>query len=99
VKTYLLAFNPHAGNFTITQLFAFISDNKKIYQYYTPFVGCYILKSSYDLTVVQNTLRGFFETAQFVVSEINPFSTGGALPAEIWPWVNNGLLPSLPASK
>jgi hypothetical protein len=95
MNTYLLAYDPLAGNFSITQLFAFVKENKKLDQYYTPFAGCYILKSSFAMNELQRSFASFFEGSQFVISPIEPSQTGGALPKEIWLWVNSGQLPSI----
>ena len=98
MNTYILSYDPLAKNFTITQLFAYVKDNKNIFQYYTPFAGCYVLKSNEPLSVLQQSFSGLFEGSQFLIVKIEPFQSTGALPAEIWPWLNSGFNPFLPSS-
>lgn len=95
METFVLAYDVFAGNFTITQLFSFIRDNKHVHQHYTPFAGCYVLKSAAGAAILEDTFRGFFENSQFIIAKIDATQTGGMLPQNVWPWVYSGNVPSI----
>ena len=95
MNSFILGYDPFAGNFSIAQLFAFIKDNRNVIQYYTPFAGTYFLKSSETLYDLQQTFYGFFEKANFVIIEVEPSKTGGYLPNNVWSWFNSSQFPAL----
>ncbi len=93
--TYSLSFSPFETKISNNQLLAAIKDNRKIYQWYSPFIGTYILKSYEPLTSLAESFRGLFEGAPFILSVIYPAMTGGAQSDEVWNWLNTGNLPTL----
>ena len=92
MNSYLLSYNPFGLKVTPSQLLGFIRDNRKIFQWYSPFAGTYILKSADTAYSLSESFRTQFEGDLFIVSAINPPAVGGALPIEVWNWMTvNGL--------
>ncbi|WP_306090064.1 hypothetical protein [Qipengyuania flava] len=98
MNVYLLSFNPFANNFTYTQLLSFIKDNRKVYQFFSPYAGTYILKSVEGIRSMQDSFEGFFEGTHFVIAKLQVFETGGLLVQDAWDWMAAGQNPTLPGS-
>jgi hypothetical protein len=97
--TYLLSYDPLGKSLNNTQLLAFIRDNRKVAQWYSPYLGTYLLKSGEPLFSLQETLSGIFDEDLFVIAPINAGWIGGRLPLNMWPWINGTAgIPLLPNS-
>ncbi|MBB3032977.1 hypothetical protein [Alteriqipengyuania lutimaris] len=98
MNVYLLSFNPFATNFSYNQLLSYIKDNRKVYQFYSPYAGTYILKSTDDTASLQDSFKGFFEGSHFIITKLHVFETGGFLNQEAWNWMAAGQNPFLPGN-
>ena len=98
MNVYLLSFNPFATNFSYTQLLSYIKDNRKVYQFYSPYAGTYVLKSKDDTASLQDSFKGFFEGSHFIITKLQVFETGGFLNPEAWNWMAAGQNPFLPGN-
>lgn len=90
MNTFILSHNPFEARISPSQLETFIKDNRKIYQWYTPFAGTYILKSEDTLASLAASFRGSFDGAPFLISNVLPSWVGGAQSPTIWTWFNGG---------
>lgn len=95
MNTYTLSFNPFEIKFSYSQLAIFVKENRKVFQWYSPFVGTYIIKSTEPLTTLTESFRGFFDGAPFLLTYCYPSLTGGAQPSNVWDWLNTGNLPAI----
>ncbi|MET1112006.1 MAG: hypothetical protein ABWX67_10825 [Allosphingosinicella sp.] len=75
-------------NFSYNQLHAFVRANAFTYQYLSPSLGVYLIKSKASVAELVDAYRGFFDGAHFFIAQIYPQLTGGALPQAVWDWVN-----------
>lgn len=98
MNTYTLSYNPFETKLSATQLLTFIRESRKIFQYYQPFMGTYILKSDEPLLTLVESFRGQFDGAPFILSYTVPSMVGGAQETVIWQWLNSGTLPALTTS-
>ena len=98
MNVYLLTFNPFAPNFTYNQLLSYIKDNRKVYQFYSPYAGTYVIKSFDTTKSLQDSFEGFFEGSHFIIAKLDVFETGGFLIQEAWNWMAAGQNPTLPGS-
>lgn len=95
MNTFILNFNPFETKISAGQLATFIEDNRKVFQWYCPFAGTYILKSNEKLSSLAHSFRGVFEQAPFILTQAYPFNMGGAQTDVVWNWVNSHVFPSL----
>jgi hypothetical protein len=87
MNCYLLSYNPFGLKITPTQLLGFIRENRRIFQWYSPFAGTYVLKSSDTTQSLAESFRTQFEGDLFILSTIDMPRVGGALPIEVWTWM------------
>lgn len=87
-NTFILSYDPISVKYTMNQLHAFVKAHGYTYQYYSPQVGTYIIKAAASIGQMAETYRGFFDGSQFFLAQIFPNLTGGALPQEMWTWLN-----------
>lgn len=95
MNTYTLSYNPFETKFSATLLLNFIRENRKVLQYYQPFMGTYIIKSDETLLTLVESFGGQFDGAPFLLSYTSPSLVGGAQEPVIWQWINSGALPAL----
>lgn len=95
MNTYTLSYNPLENRFSQAQLATFVKESRKVFQWYSPFMGTYVLKSEEPLTSLTESFRGFFDGAPFLLTACYPTFTGGAQPPNVWEWLNTGFIPSI----
>ena len=95
MNSYVLSYNPVETNISHVQLSTFVKENRKITQWFQPFIGTYILKSQELPVSLTESFRGLFDGAPFIISLINPYGVGGAQEQYVWDWFNTGIIPSL----
>ncbi len=88
MNTYILSYNPFEMKISHGQLAIFIKDSKKIFQYYLPFTGTYVIKSVETLQSLAESFREVFEGAPFIVTMAYPTAMGGAQSELVWTWIN-----------
>lgn len=96
LNTFILSYDPLSDKYSLNQINAFIRANAYTYQYYMPLIGTYLIKSKADLLSLIDTYNGFFDGSNFFVAQIFPTVTGGALPQDMWDWINSDNPPPLP---
>ena len=89
MNIYILNYNPLEIKISSNQLATFITDNRKIYQWYIPFAGTYVIKSNDTLASLAESFRGVFDGAPFILSHTFPVTMGGAQNDVVWNWINN----------
>jgi len=94
MHTYFLSYNPFDPRVTAVQIHSAIQDSKIIAQYFQPWIGCYILKSIESSVTITQRFQGLFDQSTFLLSRIDPHTTGGRLSPEIWQWINTGSFPN-----
>ncbi len=94
-NTFVLSYDPLSNKFTQNQLLAFVRANALTYQYYAPSLGTYLIKSAANTIQMVDAYGGFFDGSNFFLAQVFPTLTGGALPLEIWDWVNAPTPPPL----
>jgi hypothetical protein len=88
MNTYILNYNPFETVISPGQLATIIKDNRKIYQWYSPFSGTYVLKSTELLQSLAESFRGVFDGAPFILTLSYPMNMGGAQADMVWAWIN-----------
>ena len=78
------------------ELFAFIQSNATTYQFFSPYFGTVLVKSSEDILVLNASYGSFFGTKTFFLAEIDADRTAGRQLREIWDWINNPVPPEIP---
>lgn len=96
MNNYLLSYNTFTLNPTESQLLNHMQVNRFIAQYYQPFMGTYILKSEQQISVVSESLKGFFNGSPYLLTQMFSELAGGSLPNDIWHWINHGYIPAPP---
>ena len=97
MNSYILSFDPLNDKLTPEQLFHFIKDNRKIFQWHSPFLGTFMLKSPETRDSITEMFRGMFAGSPYIVSTVFPhMQVGGALQPEIWTWFNTSTFPTAP---
>ncbi|MEQ8312195.1 MAG: hypothetical protein RIA72_16030 [Sphingopyxis sp.] len=94
MNTYLLSYSPFEPKISYSQLATFIKDNRKVTQWYSPFLGTYVLKSVEPLSSLAESFRGAFDGAPFILTQAFPSHMGGAQTDLVWNWINNHGFPS-----
>lgn len=94
MNTYILSYNPFEMKVSHGQLAIFIKDSKKIFQFYSPFTGTYVIKSLDSLQSLAASFREVFEGAPFILTLANPAAMGGAQSQLVWNWVNGHGFPN-----
>jgi hypothetical protein len=95
MNNYVLSYNPISPNVSHNQLLQFIKDNRKVSQYYQPFLGTYILKSTESLFSLSESFKGLFDGFPFMIVSFAAWASGGQMPPEIWTWIGHGVFPAL----
>jgi hypothetical protein len=90
MNTFVLSYNPLSVKLSATQLLGWIKESQNIKQWYSPFLGTYVLRSDQPLTTLVQGFTAAFDGDSFLISQISPSFTGGSLPPEIWNWINTG---------
>lgn len=88
MNTYILSYNPYEVRISSGQLAIFIKDSKKIFQYYLPFTGTYVIKSYENLQSLAESFREAFSGAPFILTQAYPTNMGGAQSEIVWAWIN-----------
>jgi hypothetical protein len=96
MNTYILSYSPLDEKVSAYQLLAFIRDNRKIAQYYQPWMGTYIIKSQEDLVSLLSSFNLLFHGSSYILSRIFTTQMGGMLTPEIWNWINTDTVPAVP---
>ena len=96
LRNYVLTYDPLAVAEILPQLLAFIQSNALTYQFITPYVGCVLIKSDSDISLISGSYNSFFNGRPFMLAEVHHTATGGRLDQNIWNWLNNAVPPPLP---
>ena len=101
MNCYILSYNPFETKLSPNQLLGWIKESHKVYQWYSPFIGTYVLKSGENIAVLSEFFRTAFDGAPFLLTHANPAFVSGAQTPEVWTWINaNGLMEyAIPAPK
>ena len=94
-NTFILSYDPLAKNYTVNQLNAFVRSNALTYQYFSPTLGTYLIKSQATVHDMVDSYKGFFDGTNFFVAQVMPTLTGGALQQTMWNWLNSPVPPPL----
>lgn len=98
MNSFILTYDALAANPTFGQILNHVQVNRNISQYYQPYVGSYLLKSEQSLGVLNESIKGLFDQSPFMLTQYKSDMTMGALPIEIWNWLNLGSVPQVPAN-
>lgn len=96
MNNFILTYNPFSVSPTAGQLLNHVQVNRFISQYYQPYAGTYLLKSDQSLSVVNESVAGLFEGSSYMLVHYAAGLSSGALPKEIWAWINFGSVPVPP---
>lgn len=80
------------------KLLNFIRYNRLVSQYFQPFVGTFFLKSEAMPQALTESFRGHFGKDCFFLVDFPSWRASGALPPEIWQWLNHGQVPPPPSA-
>lgn len=96
-KTFIISYVPFMSEDDARKFAAFVQSNVTTHQFYFPFFGTILIKSSFDLNLIVRSYHDYLGGGLFFVAEIDPQKTGGALDPRMWEWVNssNPTVPSL----
>lgn len=88
MNIFILSFDPLGTKLSSVQLLGYIQSSRHIHQWYTPFLGTYIIKSDENLLALTEKLRTQFDGSFFLLTLFHPSFIGGSMPAEVWAWIN-----------
>jgi hypothetical protein len=94
MQNFILSVDPSSISPNLAQVHAFIKTNRNVEQWFMPYQGLYILKSSMDIQPFILSFDEFLSGAFYVITPIKGAETGGRLPLEIWNWINFDVAPS-----
>jgi hypothetical protein len=97
MNTFVLSFNPFDSLISSEQVNEIVRSHREVEQWYFPFAGTCIFKSSKSVALLAPSFRALLNGAPFLLSEISPQSTGGAQDQYVWDWLNTSQLPRLPS--
>lgn len=87
MNTFVLSYNPLGLKLSATQLLGFIKESKNIFQWYSPFIGTYIIKSHGTIQTLQEVFSPIFDGDQYIISQVFHSHMNGVLPPTIWEWL------------
>ena len=90
MNAYLFVFDRNFRT-DYTDLHNGIKNDTKISNWWHYLNSAYILKSSYSVTELTDSIRSYFPTGRFVVFQITRQNYNGWLSEEAWAWVYNNV--------
>ena len=96
MNTFILSYNPFDGKASGSQIHAYVTDCRKITQYYQPWLGTYVLRSFEEMPSLLTGFNGLFHGTSYILAQVQPLQMNGLLDPSIWNWINTGNLPALP---
>lgn len=90
MNNFVLSYSPFNAKLSENQLAHFVKFNRLVHGYYHPFLGTYVLKSEATTHDLTESFKGLFDGAAFLLVQFFENYAGGALPPEIWTWINTG---------
>ena len=96
MNNFVLCYNCVSPNHSEGKLLNYVQYNRLIEQYYQPFIGTYFIKGTGTTVTLGQSFRGFFEEIPFFLVNFNSWHAAGAMPPEIWTWLNHGQVPPPP---
>lgn len=96
MNNFILSYNPFAVTPSAGQVLNHVQVSRNVHQYYQPFAGTYIIKSTLSAAALSDSLKGLFENTPYILAQLFPSVAGGTLPQEAWNWLNYGSVPQAP---
>lgn len=89
-QVFTLSYDPISPSPSGPQLQAFIKEHRLIEEWYQPFLGTYIFKSSQSAATLKASFDPMFASTAYLISIAQPAQMTGALPPSIWAWISRG---------
>jgi hypothetical protein len=94
-NTYMLNFDPLMTDPTPNRLIEFVRSNATTYQFYMPFPGTLIIKSSNMIRELLTSYQAFIQPNIFMLHQLTPTQINGLLDQSKWDWLNSVFPPPL----
>lgn len=94
MNSFIVTYNPYSLYPTANQILNHLDTSKFVNEFYTPYAGTILIKSTYDFATVNKSFLGFFDASMFLVIQFDKSFTNGNLPQEVWTWINFDIIPT-----
>jgi hypothetical protein len=93
MHNYVLSLNAFSVSPTLGQVTNYLTVNRYVSGFYSPFPGTFLFKSTEPLLKLSDSFKGLFEDQLFTLAEFVPSNVNGTLPHDVWQWLNFGVVP------
>ena len=87
-NTFILSYDPQMSDPSPMRLAEFVRSNGYTYQYFIPFLGTILIKSSATVIQLIDSYSPFIRPFPFMLSQLYPALMTGMLAQAQWDWIN-----------